>query len=77
MEGTLKVSYNKILLPLLFVLLLTVQAAAIGATIRGNDGRWYGNICLTQAGAVFVPWQLVGSMCYWPAHGIYGFILNQ
>lgn len=56
------------------VFLLTLSSSA--AVVRGQDGRWYGNICITQVGWQEVPWQLVGSMCYSNMWRQYGFIAN-
>jgi hypothetical protein len=58
----------------ILLLCSTIQTPA--AVIRGVDGRWYGNICITQVGWQEVPWQLVGSMCYSPMWRQYGFIAN-
>ena len=59
-----------------FLLLLSITFNSTAAVIRGVDGRWYGNICITQIGWQEVPWQLVGSMCYSPMWRQYGFIAN-
>lgn len=57
-------------------LLLTLTISSPAAVMRGQDGRWYGDICVTQVGWQQVPWQLVGSMCYSPMWRQHGFIAN-
>ncbi len=63
------------LMALCFMLLYANMAQA--ALMRGPDGRWYGNICVTQMGVQPVPWQPVGSICYAPGYNLYGFIANS
>jgi hypothetical protein len=62
---------------LVFLLLLLFSTNAVTAVVRGPDGRWYGNICVTQRGWQQVPWQLIGSMCFSPMWQQYGFIANS
>lgn len=57
-------------------MLLTITICSPAAVMKGQDGRWYGNICITQAGWQQVPWQLVGSTCHAPMWRQYGFIAN-
>lgn len=64
----------KKILTTLLILLTTLSSPA--AVIRGQDGRWYGNICITQLGWQEIPWQIVGSTCYSPMWRQYGFIAN-
>ncbi len=61
---------------LILLLLILVHTNSTSAIIRGQDGRWYGNICVTQVGWQEVPWQLVGSMCYSSVFRQWGFIAN-
>ena len=49
---------------------------ASAATVYGNDGLLYGNICQTPYGWQVVPWRLVGASCYSPSWNSYGYILN-
>lgn len=63
------------LMSLCFMLLYANMTQA--ALMRGADGRWYGNICITQMGAHSVNWQPVGSICFVPGYNIYGFIANS
>jgi len=49
---------------------------ASAAVVLGNDGYWYGNVCQTVYGWQIVPWRLVGSTCYSPGWGAYGYIAN-
>lgn len=58
------------------IAMMLYTQASISTVIRGQDGRWYGNICITQVGWQEVPWQLVGSICYSPMWQNYGFIAN-
>ena len=60
----------------LFLILLLIAVTSHSAVMRGQDGRWYGNICMTQTGWQQVPWQLVGTTCYAPMLRQYGFIAN-
>lgn len=60
----------------IFLLLVFISITAIAAVMRGPDGRWYGNVCLTDLGWQVVNWQLVGSTCYAPMWNRYGFIAN-
>lgn len=60
----------------IFITVFLLSLTSSAAVIRGQDGRWYGNICITQMGWQEVPWQLVGSMCYSPMWRQYGFIAN-
>lgn len=59
-----------------FILLLSLTISSPAAVMRGQDGRWYGNICITQLGWQQVGWQLVGSMCYSTVWRQHGFIAN-
>lgn len=61
---------------ILFFLILSTSMLTPAAVIRGPDGRWYGNICITQAGWQQVNWQLIGSMCYSSMFRQYGTIAN-
>jgi hypothetical protein len=61
---------------LFVIFLLLFSTNSIPAVVRGADGRWYGNICVTQRGWQTVPWLPVGSMCYSPMWQMYGFIAN-
>lgn len=65
---------KRIALSLLATVLVTSATAAV---MRGQDGRWYGNVCITQVGWQIVPWQMVGSMCFAPMYNQYGFIANS
>jgi len=60
----------------IFFLILSTSMLTPAAVIRGQDGRWYGNICVTQVGWQEVPWQLIGSMCYSTMWRQNGFIAN-
>lgn len=60
----------------IFLLCLGLTFASPAAVIRGQDGRWYGNICITQVGWQEVPWQLIGTICYSPMWRQNGFIAN-
>lgn len=60
-----------------FILLIALVTPTNSAVVRGADGRWYGNICVTQVGWQVVPWQPVGSMCYSTMWKMWGFIVNQ
>lgn len=63
---------------LLVTLLVTIfVTSSIAAVMRGPDGRWYGNVCVTQLGWQVVPWQIIGSMCFAPMFNQYGFIANS
>lgn len=61
---------------LIFVLATMLSLPSTALVVRGQDGRWYGNICVTQLGWQEVPWQIVGSMCFSPQWRMYGFIAN-
>lgn len=64
----------KKILTTLLILLTTFTSPA--AVMRGQDGRWYGNVCITKHGWQEIPWQLVGSTCYSPMWRQYGFVAN-
>lgn len=63
----------KFLIGVIFLLLCNI---AYSTVIRGPDGRWYGNICVTQIGWEMINWQPLGSICYSPKFRQYGFIVN-
>lgn len=65
---------KRLLVTILATLFVT---SSIAAVMRGQDGRWYGNICVTQLGWQIVPWQIIGSMCFAPMFNQYGFIVNS
>ncbi len=60
----------------IFFLILSTSMLTPAAVIRGQDGRWYGNICVTQVGWQEVPWLPIGSMCFSSMFNQYGFIAN-
>lgn len=60
----------------IFITVFLLAISSYAAVKRGSDGRWYGNMCITQLGWEEVSWQLVGSMCYAPMRRQYGFIAN-
>lgn len=64
---------KRVVLSILAAVLMTHAGAAV---MRGQDGRWYGNVCITQVGWQIVPWQMVGSICFAPMFNQYGFIAN-
>jgi len=63
---------KRLILSLLVALPLTTHAALM----RGADGRWYGNLCVTQMGVQPVGWQPVGTICFAPGFNTHGFIAN-
>jgi hypothetical protein len=61
---------------IIFLILTLSMISSPAMVVKGMDGRWYGNICITQLGWQEVPWQIVGSMCFSPQWRMYGFIAN-
>jgi len=61
----------------LFTAIFAMNATSVNAaTVYGNDGLLYGNICQTIDGWQVVPWRLVGTQCYAPAWNRFGYIAN-
>jgi len=58
------------------LLMNAVSVQPASAAVVYSNGLYYGNICQTPAGWQVVPWQLVGSTCYSPGWGLYGYIAN-
>lgn len=55
---------------------VSVQPASANVYYNPYNGLWYGNVCQTSIGWQFVPYQLVGSTCYSPMWGSFGYISN-
>lgn len=61
----------------LLILFLSLPIIANAEVIFGPNGVLYGNVCQTQMGWQYVPWQPVGSLCYSPRFNSWGYILNR
>lgn len=74
----------KSILPRISAILLTtfivVQPTHSAVRYNSYTGFWEGNICMSSFGWGFVPFQPIGSLCYFQANNgrIYqGIIINQ